>query len=35
VDGDQLLDLLKRLKLGVRTELVESVAVDAAWFQAV
>jgi restriction system protein len=32
IDGDQLLDLLKRLKLGVRTEVVERVVIDEAWF---
>ncbi len=33
IDGDQLCDLLKSLKLGVSTELVERVIVDDAWFQ--
>jgi restriction system protein len=31
VDGDRLADMLKALKLGVRTELVESVVVDEEW----
>jgi restriction system protein len=33
IDGDQLCDLLKSLKLGVSTELVERVVVDEPWFQ--
>jgi restriction system protein len=33
IDGDQLCDLLKSLKLGVSTELVERVIVDEPWFQ--
>ena len=32
IDGDQLCELLKSLKLGVRTELVERVVVDGEWF---
>ncbi len=32
VDGDQLVDLLKNLNLGVRTEMVERVLVDREWF---
>ncbi len=32
VDGDQLADKLKDLKLGVSTELIEKVAVDENWF---
>jgi restriction system protein len=32
IDGDQLCDLLKSLKLGVSTELVERMVVDKAWF---
>src|SRR6185312_4449923 len=32
IDGDQLCDLLKQLKLGVRTELVEKMTVEPAWF---
>lgn len=31
IDGDRLADMLKALKLGVRTELVERVIVDEAW----
>ncbi|NTV25899.1 MAG: restriction endonuclease [Chlorobiaceae bacterium] len=33
LDGDQLADKLKELRLGVKTELVESVSVDVEWFQ--
>jgi restriction system protein len=33
IDGDQLCDLLRQLKLGVRTELVERVVVAAGWFK--
>jgi restriction system protein len=32
VDGEDLAEKLKELALGVKTELVESVSVDAAWF---
>jgi restriction system protein len=32
IDGDQLCDLLKSLRLGVSTELVERMVVDKAWF---
>jgi restriction system protein len=32
IDGEQLCDLLKQLKLGVSTELVEKVVVDEGWF---
>jgi restriction system protein len=32
IDGDQLCDLLKDLKLGVRTEMVEQVSVEPGWF---
>lgn len=32
VDGDELAQKLKELTLGVKTELVERVSVDAAWF---
>ncbi|MCP5159583.1 MAG: restriction endonuclease [Gammaproteobacteria bacterium] len=35
VDGDQLAQKLKELSLGVRTELVESVAIDSDWFKAI
>lgn len=33
IDGDQLCDLLKQLKLGVKTELVEKMTVEAVWFE--
>jgi len=33
VDGDELAEKLKELALGVRTELVERVSIDAAWFE--
>ncbi len=32
IDGEQLIDLLKSLKLGVQTEVVEKVVVDDKWF---
>lgn len=32
IDGDQLCDLLRQLKLGVRTEMVEKMTVDGEWF---
>lgn len=32
IDGDQLAEKLKELRLGVRTEMVESVDVDEEWF---
>jgi restriction system protein len=32
IDGDQLCDLLKQLKLGVRTEMVEKMTVESTWF---
>jgi restriction system protein len=32
IDGEQLCDLLKSLKLGVTTKMVEDVAVDPIWF---
>ena len=35
IDGNRLIELLKDLKLGVSTELVEKVTVDIAWFQGV
>ncbi len=35
IDGDLLCDLLKQLKLGVKTELVERVAVETNWFSTV
>jgi len=34
IDGDQLCDLLKQLKLGVTAQLVESLVVDRSWFEA-
>ena len=33
MDGDQLADKLKELGLGIKTEIVESVDVDLAWFK--
>lgn len=33
VDGDQLLDKLKELRLGVRVQLVEDISVDTNWFE--
>jgi restriction system protein len=33
IDGDQLCDLLRQLKLGVRTEMVERVTVASDWFK--
>lgn len=35
IDGDQLCDLLKQLKLGVRVELVEQSVVEENWFETV
>lgn len=35
IDGDRLADLLKDLKLGVRTEVVEQVTVDEEWLKSV
>jgi restriction system protein len=32
IDGDLLCDLLKQLKLGVQTEMVERMLVEQAWF---
>lgn len=32
IDGDQLCDLLRRLKLGVKTEMVEKITVEPNWF---
>jgi restriction system protein len=32
IDGDQLCDLLKQLKLGVTTEMVEKMTVEVSWF---
>lgn len=33
IDGDQLADKLKELRLGIKTEMVESVDIDADWFK--
>lgn len=33
IDGDRLADMLKELKLGISTELVEKVTVDGSWFR--
>jgi restriction system protein len=33
IDGDQLCDLLKQLKLGVQTEMVEKMTVEQNWFE--
>jgi restriction system protein len=33
IDGDRLADMLKELKLGLSTELVERVTVDESWFR--
>ena len=35
IDGEQLIDKLKELGLGVRTELVENVQIDRDWFDAI
>jgi restriction system protein len=35
IDGDRLADMLKLLKLGVRTEIVERIVVDEAWLGSV
>jgi restriction system protein len=35
IDGDALCDLLKEKKLGVATELVEQVAIQNSWFEAI
>lgn len=35
IDGDRLCDLLKENRLGVSTEMIESVRVDANWFKAI
>ncbi|MGH7073208.1 MAG: restriction endonuclease [Stellaceae bacterium] len=32
IDGDFLCDLLKQLKLGITTEMIEKIIVDASWF---
>jgi len=33
IDGDQLCDLMKQLKLGVQIEMVEKAIVQPAWFE--
>lgn len=33
IDGDQLAEKLKELKLGVRTELIEKIFIDKGWFK--
>jgi restriction system protein len=33
MDGDQLADKLKDLRLGIKTEMVESVEIDPDWFR--
>jgi restriction system protein len=33
MDGDQVGDKLKDLRLGIKTEMVESVEIDADWFR--
>lgn len=33
IDGDEVCELLKRLKLGVSTQLIESVTIDPDWFE--
>jgi restriction system protein len=33
IDGDQLCDLLKELKLGVHTEMVEKMTIEPVWFE--
>ncbi len=35
VDGEQLLDKLKELRLGVAVEMVETVLIDSKWFQGI
>lgn len=35
IDGDQLADMLKNLKLGIATEVVEKVTIDSGWFQSI
>jgi restriction system protein len=35
IDGDRLADLLKDLRLGIRTEMIEKVEVDAGWFDTI
>jgi restriction system protein len=33
IDGDDLIDLLKKLRLGVKVQMVEEVEVDTQWFE--
>jgi restriction system protein len=33
IDGERLCDLLKELKLGVQTEMIENVVISPAWFE--
>ena len=33
IDGDNLVDMLKQLRLGVTVRMVEEVEVNAAWFE--
>lgn len=33
VDGDQLADKLKELGLGITTEIVEEISIDADWYK--
>ena len=35
MDGDQLADKLKELRLGIKTDMVESVGVDEEWFKSI
>jgi restriction system protein len=35
VDGEQLIEKLKELKLGVQIRMIEDVTVDVAWFQSI
>ncbi len=35
IDGDQLAEMLKKLKLGISTEVVEKVTVDEAWYRSI
>jgi len=35
MDGDQLADKLKELRLGIKAEMVESVEVDPDWFKTI
>lgn len=35
IDGEQLADMLKTLKLGISTEIVEKVTIEDAWFRSI